>query len=130
MAEVAAERRLAVSPVERHIVVIDEFPYLVNADPSIPSVLQKVWDECLQHTRLMLILCGSHIGMMEREVLLYRAPLYGRRTGQVHLRPLPLRATVAFFPRYNPVQQIEAYAVLGGTPAYLAQFDDREPPQT
>ena len=88
---------------------------------------EKVWDECLQHTRLMLILCGSHIGMMEREVLLYRAPLYGRRTGQVHLRPLPLRATVAFFPRYNPVQQIEAYAVLGGTPAYLAQFDDREP---
>ncbi len=119
MAELAAGRR--------HIVVIDEFPYLVNADPSIPSVLQKVWDAHLQHTHLMLILCGSHIGMMEQEVLVYRAPLYGRRTGQIHLRPLPLRAAVAFFPRYSPMQQIEAYAILGGIPAYLAQFDDQEP---
>lgn len=119
MAELAIERR--------HVVVIDEFPYLVNADPSIPSVLQKVWDAQLQHTHLMLVLCGSHIGMMEREVLVYRAPLYGRRTGQIHLRPLPLRASSAFFPRYSPEQQIQAYAVLGGTPAYLAQFDDREP---
>ena len=110
----------------RHIIVIDEFPYLVSAEPSVPSVLQKVWDERLQHTHLMLVLCGSHIGMMEREVLTYRAPLYGRRTGQIYLRPLPLRAATLFFPRYTPVQQIEAYAVLGGTPAYLARFDDRE----
>lgn len=117
MAELAVE--------QRHIVVIDEFPYLVNADPSIPSVLQKVWDQRLQHTRLMLVLCGSHIGMMEQEVLSYRAPLYGRRTGQIRLLPLPVPAVAGFLPRYTPVQQIEAYAVLGGTPAYLAQFHDR-----
>jgi AAA+ ATPase superfamily predicted ATPase len=119
MGELAAERR--------HVAVIDELPYLVSADPSIPSVLQKVWDESLQHGRLMLVLCGSHIGMMERELLTYRAPLYGRRTGQIQLRPLPLRAAGAFFPHYAPAQQIEAYAVLGGIPAYLAQFDDRQP---
>lgn len=119
MAELATE--------QRHIVVIDEFPYLVSADPGIPSVLQKVWDEHLQHTRLMLVLCGSHIGMMERQVLAYQAPLYGRRTGQIQLRPLPLRAASAFFPDYAPAQQIEAYAVLGGTPAYLIQFDSQEP---
>jgi hypothetical protein len=118
LGELAQDRRL--------VVVIDEFPYLVNADPSIPSVLQKVWDEHLQHTRLMLILCGSHIGMMERELLLYRAPLYGRRTGQIHLRPLPLRATTALFPEYDAVQQIETYAVLGGIPAYLTQWDSHQ----
>ncbi len=118
LGELAAERRL--------VVVIDEFPYLANADPSIPSVLQKVWDERLQHTRLMLILCGSHIGMMKRELLEYRAPLYGRRTGQIHLRPLPLRAAAALFPAYDAAQQIETYAVLGGIPAYLTQWDSRE----
>lgn len=117
MAELATQRR--------HIVVIDEFPYLVNADPSIPSVLQKVWDAQLQHTQLMFILCGSHIGMMEQEVLVYRAPLYGRRTGQIHLRPLPIRASAAFFPHYSTEQRIQAYAILGGTPAYLAHFDDQ-----
>lgn len=112
---------------QRHVMVLDEFPYLVQAEGSVPSVLQQVWDERLQHTRLLLILCGSHIGMMEQEVLLYRAPLYGRRTGQIRLRPLPLRAATAFFPRYTPVEQIEAYAVLGGIPAYLGQFTDRAP---
>lgn len=119
LGELAADRRM--------IVVIDEFPYLVNADPSIPSVLQKVWDERLQYTRLMLILCGSHIGMMEQELLEYRAPLYGRRTGQIHLRPLPLRAAAAFFPTYDAIQQIETYAVLGGIPAYLSQWDSHQP---
>ena len=119
MGELAADHR--------HVVVIDEFPYLVNADSSIPSVLQKVWDQHLQHGRLMLVLSGSHIGMMEREVMAYRAPLYGRRTGQIRLRPLPLRVAADFFPRYSPVQQVEAYGVLGGIPAYLTQFDDREP---
>lgn len=119
LGELATERRL--------VVVIDEFPYLANADPSIPSVLQKIWDERLQHTRLMLILCGSHIGMMERELLEYRAPLYGRRTGQIHLRPLPLRAAAALFPAYDAAQQIETYAVLGGIPAYLTQWDSHQP---
>lgn len=118
LGELATDRRL--------IVVIDEFPYLSHADASIPSVLQKVWDERLHHTRLMLILCGSHIGMMERELLEYRAPLYGRRTGQIHLRPLPLRAITGLFPEYNAVQQIETYAVLGGIPAYLTQWDSRQ----
>ncbi len=119
MAELAA--------TERHLVVIDEFPYLASADPSIPSVLQKVWDEHLQHTRLMLVLCGSHIGMMERETLVYRAPLFGRRTGQIQLRPLPLRAAGVMLSRYSPIQQIEAYVILGGVPAYLSQFDDQQP---
>lgn len=109
---------------KRHIVVIDEFPYLVGSVPGISSVLQMVWDTHLQSGRLMLILCGSSIGMMEREALAYRAPLYGRRTGQIRLGPLPARATVAFFPNYDTRQRIETYAVLGGIPAYLARFDD------
>jgi hypothetical protein len=112
---------------QRQVVAIDEFPYLVSADASIPSTLQKVWDEYLRRSRLMLILCGSHIGMMERALLTYQAPLYGRRSGQIDLRPLPLWAASAFFPGYSPVQRIEAYGVLGGMPAYLSQFDDGKP---
>ncbi len=88
---------------QRHVVVVDEFSYLAGSDPSVPSVLQKVWDERLQHTNLMLILCGSHIGMMERQVLAYQAPLYGRRTGQMQLRPLPLYASAGLLPNRDPI---------------------------
>jgi uncharacterized protein len=109
---------------DRFVAVIDEFPYLVAADSSIASVLQRVWDESLQRSRLMLVLCGSHLGMMEREVLSYGAPLYGRRTGQIDLGPLPLSALADLYSRYDAGQRMETYAILGGIPAYLAQFDD------
>jgi AAA+ ATPase superfamily predicted ATPase len=108
----------------RPIVVLDEFTYLISGNKAIPSILQKVWDETLRHTRIFLILCGSYVGMMEREVLGYQAPLYGRRTGNYLLPPLELPAAAAFFPAYTPTQQIEAWAVLGGMPYYLCAFSD------
>jgi AAA+ ATPase superfamily predicted ATPase len=72
----------------RPIVVLDEFTYLISGNKAIPSILQKVWDERLKSTSIMLILCGSYIGMMETEVLSYQAPLYGRRTNSVLLEPM------------------------------------------
>jgi len=107
-------------------VVLDEFPYLINANPAVPSVLQKVWDETLCHTRAFLILCGSSISMMEQETLGYRSPLYGRRSGQWLLEPLEFQAARQFFPRYSLEQQVEAWAILGGVPAYLQCFNDAQ----
>ena len=117
VAEATRERRLAL--------VIDELPYAVGASADLPSVLQKVWDERLETGQLMLILCGSHIGMMERDVLAYGAPLYGRRTAQLRLGPLPLTALRPLFPAYTAAQLVETYAILGGIPAYLLRFDSR-----
>ncbi len=109
----------------RPIVVLDEFTYLISGNKAIPSLLQKTWDELLRNTRVCLILCGSYVGMMEREILGYQAPLYGRRTGSYLLPALELPAAAAFFPAYTPSQQIEAWAVLGGMPYYLTAFSDR-----
>lgn len=104
---------------ERLVVVLDEFTYLVAAHPPLASLIQRLWDSDLRHTRLMLILCGSYIGMMEKAVLGYRAPLYGRRTGQYLLEPLGFHDARLFFPEYSQENQVRAYAVFGGTPAYL-----------
>lgn len=60
--------------LERLVVVLDEFPYIVAAYPPLASILQRLWDQVLQHTQVMLILCGSYIGMMEETILGYRAP--------------------------------------------------------
>lgn len=107
---------------ERLVVVLDEFPYLAEANRALPSILQKVWDEVFKDTRLMLILCGSFVSFMEREVLGHKSPLYGRRTGQYLLEPLTFADAALFFPGRDPLWRIEAFAVLGGVPAYLAQF--------
>jgi AAA+ ATPase superfamily predicted ATPase len=67
----------------------------------------------------MLVLCGSYIGMMEETVLGYQAPLYGRRTGQYLLEPLQFKDARLFYPAFDQEDQVRAYAVYGGTPAYL-----------
>lgn len=108
---------------ERLVVVLDEFPYLVSAHAPLTSILQKVWDQTLKNSRIMLILCGSYIGMMEETVLGYQAPLYGRRTAQYLLEPLQFKDARLFFPNFPDEDQVRAYAVYGGTPAYLHTID-------
>jgi AAA+ ATPase superfamily predicted ATPase len=105
--------------------ILDEFPYLCSSDPALPSVLQRIWDEVGKDSNLYLILCGSFISFMEREVLGHKSPLYGRRTGQLLVHPLPLRTLKDFFPGYSPEERITVYAILGGVPAYLVQFSDK-----
>ena len=105
------------------MVVVDEFTYLIDANNAIPSVLQRLWDTHLQSTRLMLVLCGSYVGLMEQHVLAYRAPLYGRRTAQWQLHPLTFWDAALLLPGYSSEDAVRAYAVLGGIPAYLQQFD-------
>ena len=110
----------------RPIVVLDEFTYLISGNKAIPSILQKVWDEKLKNTTVLLILCGSYIGMMETEVLGYQAPLYGRRTASTLLHPLDLPSSSLFFLNYAPDEQFLAWAVLGGMPYYLRTFSDQQ----
>jgi len=104
---------------ERLVVVLDEFPYLLSAHPPLASILQRVWDHALNNSQVMLILCGSYIGMMETAVLGYQAPLYGRRTSQFLLEPLQFQDARLLFPSYSSEDQVRTYAVYGGTPAYL-----------
>jgi AAA+ ATPase superfamily predicted ATPase len=108
---------------QRHIVILDEFPYAVASEPGLPSALQNGWDHHLKFSNLCLVLCGSHVGMMER-LLGADAPLYGRMVGPLRVRPLPFAATAAFFPRYSAEQRVAVYAILGGVPAYLERFSD------
>ena len=123
----AAFQALADIPMQpRPIILLDEFTYLISGNKAIPSILQKVWDEQLKNTQLLLVLCGSYIGMMETEVLGYQAPLYGRRTASTLLRPLDLPSSSLFFPKYSSENQFLAWAVLGGMPYYLRTFRDHQ----
>jgi len=104
------------------VVVIDEFPYLVDENDSLPSYLQAFVDEQLQETTAMVVLCGSSISTMESDVLGHESPLYGRRTGQLDLQPFSFEQARAVI-EYDIETAIQSYAVTGGTPLYLALFD-------
>ncbi len=115
LAELAAQRRL--------VVVLDEFPYLLEADPELPTLLQREWDLRLQHTQLFLVLSGSIQSVIQQQVLDPTAPLYRRHTWPFELKPLTLADLPAFFPHYTAEQLVETFAVLGGMPYYLVSVD-------
>lgn len=112
---------------ERLIVVMDEFPYAALAHPPLASILQRLWDRVLKDGKIMLILNGSFIGMMEETVLGYQSPLYGRRTAQYLLEPLDFFAAQLFLPSFDADDRLRAYAVYGGTPPYLQVVDSSRP---
>ncbi|MBP7866146.1 MAG: ATP-binding protein [Acidobacteria bacterium] len=105
------------------VVVLDEFPFLIESNRAIPSIFQKGWDEELKDSGVYLVLQGSSIGLMETEVLGYRSPLFGRRTAQLLVTPLDFWHAKKFFPRKDADEFMTLFALLGGTPAYLLQFD-------
>jgi hypothetical protein len=110
---------------ERLIIVIDEFPYLVGSHHGISSIFQKGIDEYLKNTDLFLILMGSSIGMMEKEVLFHKAPLYGRRTASLEVKEMPFTALKAFFPGRTFDELVRIYAVLGSVPAYIEKLNSK-----
>ena len=106
-----------------HFIVLDEFTYLLRNESAISSVFQKVWDHRLSKIpQFKLILTGSLIGMMAREVFSYQAPLYGRATAQIHLKPLPYSALSAMFPDRDAAERVAIFGVTGGVPAYMELF--------
>lgn len=111
---------------QRLILVLDEFPYLCDSSKGLPSQVQQFWDLRGKHSSLMLVLCGSQVSFMEKEVLAERSPLFGRRTGQRRLEPLRPTETLSFFPNWSVKDRVMAYAILGGMPAYLRRFSDRK----
>ncbi len=110
---------------EKKLLVIDEFPYMVKANSSIPSILQKLWDEVLKNSNVMIILCGSAMSFMEKEILAEKNPLYGRATGILKMQEMSFYDAIQFVPNYTVEEKVITYAVLGGIPHYLKQFDDR-----
>jgi len=106
----------------KKILVIDELPYLVNANSAFPSILQKIWDTSLQNKNIMLILCGSLINMMEKHTLNYGSPLYGRRTGQLKIKQIDFSYYGEFYGNMTYRNLIEHYAITGGIPRYIELF--------
>jgi len=108
-------------PPDDIIIVIDEVTYIIKRDGSFPSYLQGFWDNHLKNTNTMLILCGSLVGLMKESILNYSSPLYGRRTGQIHLKPLkPVHLNEIIDDKEKIVQ---LYSVFGGVPKYYEEID-------
>ncbi len=109
---------------ERIVFVIDEYPYLAKAEKGISSLLQSFIDHSYKSTQLFIILCGSSMSFMEKQVLGYQSPLYGRRTAQFKIEPFDYYDTGKWFPNYSAEDKALIYGITGGIPLYLEEFRD------
>src|SRR3989344_887769 len=111
---------------KRIILVFDEFPFLVERFPEIVSVLQDKWDGKLKDSKIMIILSGSSIVMMEKYALDYKSPLYGRRTVQWKVDKMDIVHLKEFFPHYHIEDLIMIYGCLDTIPGYLSKFSSEK----
>ena len=121
---VTEQWRLA-HPNAKLILALDEFQWMAEASPDLPAVLQACWDRHWRRSgNVMLLLCGSYLGFMEREVLGKDSPLFGRRTAQIQLQPFGYLEAARFFRRWSAADRARAYFIVGGLPQYLQCLDD------
>jgi AAA+ ATPase superfamily predicted ATPase len=111
---------------DRLVVFIDEFTYMMAADSTLASNLQRSWDAILENSNIFLCISGSHLGMMVRGILSGTAPLYGRTTAKMELKPLPFGITKSYFTRYASAERVMLYAVFGGIPHYWRLIDQNK----
>ena len=119
----------------KFVFVLDEFPRLTEKSgtwtqsekerfPSFDSVLQRFLDEGLSERNFMLVLLGSSASLMRNLFQHGGAPLYGRSTLKIFLKPLSVEAVAEFFglDPENPEHKKALYRIwstFGGTPYYL-----------
>lgn len=120
----ALEYAFELARTKRVVLVIDEYPYVARASKSLASTLQFLIDKNKDNSKLFLILCGSSMSYMEDHVLAYKAPLYGRRTAQLKIKPFDFFESCRYFKKMSDVDKALAYGIVGGTPQYLMLLDD------
>ena len=108
---------------QKKMLIIDEFPYMCKGNKSIPSILQNLWDAELKDQNVMIVLCGSAMSFIEKDLLAEKNPLYGRATGIYKMTEMGFYDAVKFFPNYSDTDKVLAYSILGGIPHYLRQFN-------
>lgn len=123
--QAALEYVFKLAEKDRIVLVLDEYPYVARSSKSLASTLQLLIDKNKDTSKLMLILCGSSMSYMEDQVLAYKAPLYGRRTAQMKLLPFDFEETCRYFNYFKGEDKALAYGIVGGTPQYLLQINDR-----
>ncbi len=105
----------AAEQAQPSIVVIDEFPYLLEGGrDAVEGAVQAAWDRVLSRTPVLLILVGSDLAMM-RSLDEYGRPLHGRPSRGIVVDPLS-PTEVGQLLKLPAAEALDAYLVVGGFP--------------
>ena len=114
---------------ERHFtLIIDEFQEFLRINPSIFSDMQHYWDIYQDKSRINLFVCGSVYSMMHKIFEEYEAPLYGRATEFIQLKPFKVSVLKEILaenaPDFSNDDLLALYAFTGGVAKYIQLIID------
>ena len=110
---------------ERTLIIIDEFPFIAEENPTVKSILQHTIDHLWKKNKnIFLILCGSSVSFMESDIMGNKSPLHDRQTSSMEVEPFDYLESSLFYPSYSNEQKLITYGILGGVPRYLEAFAD------
>jgi hypothetical protein len=102
------------------LVVFDEFPYWVSADPALASRFQKWIDHDLPRLKTLVLVSGSSQSMLDSQFLSQGAPLYGRALFHLRVEPMSYEwfCRAMGYRAGDPVS-FTKFSLVGGVPHYL-----------
>ena len=104
------------------VIVFDEFQNFSKVKSSIFSDFQYLIDS-KKESKILLILCGSYLGMMKKVFHDDKEPLFGRLRTEIRLKPLGIRDVFKFLNvlGFEDLEEMMIiYSIFGGTPFYYA----------
>ncbi len=107
----------------RFLLIIDEYPYILEQEPSFSSTIQELYDR--SGDNLFLILSGSDVSFLKEEIENHDSPLYKRRTFEMRVKKLSFIEAMAFLADLSVKTRCDYLSLFGPYPYYLASIDHK-----
>lgn len=123
---------MAMGRGRERVIVLDEYPYLLEHSPDLDSIIQRNFSprsKSRTQSKARLILCGSALSVMSR-LLSGTAPLRGRAGMDLRVSPFDLRGARELHGIDDLATALRTYAVIGGVAAYAREMTAGDLPST
>ena len=102
------------------LIIIDEFPFLAKKNENVAVEFQWIIDHVLKNMKLILL--GSNLSFMRKQIQNDQSPLYGRFDVIMEILPFSFFEIHELFPDFEDA--VEVFAQTGGVAQYVMYFKD------